>query len=273
MSHAYPWPETDLSRFFGWIALTESAAFLVIYPFWHYKTLCQLPGNMHNSLASGAQSISKIPALYRGCAAAIIGFFPGNAAYLASYECTRHYSGLNGASANFVGGAVAEAAYLTLSLPVENVIVRMMADEKKRRWQSVAFDVHRDKSWYRGARATLMTALPASCMWWPLYESFKTTLTPIAPYYCATGASSSGASLITTVLLHPIDTAKARVQSGRGTYGEKDGSVFRLLRSMCYHEGYRSPFRGLLPRLLLSQCEGLLWGASYEIIITSSRRN
>eukprot|EP00397_Hematodinium_sp_SG-2012_P063395 GEMP01087472.1.p1 GENE.GEMP01087472.1~~GEMP01087472.1.p1 ORF type:complete len:282 (+),score=40.50 GEMP01087472.1:84-929(+) len=270
----HPWLNIDLPRFLGCIAVTESAAFLVVYPFWHYKTLCQLPGNVQSRLIADRKSF-RLPAFYRGCSTAIIGFFPGNAAYLTTYECVRHHSGLTGVSANFTGGFVAELVYLALALPVENVVVRMMADERKRKWHNIASEIYQGRSWYRGTKATVMTSLPASCMWWPLYETFKSSLgekAPTLPYYFTAGASSLGASFITTIALHPIDTAKARMQSGIGTYGEKDGSVFRLLRSMTHSEGYRACFRGLLPRLLLSQCEGLLWGASYELIIMLSRR-
>jgi len=146
--------------------------------------------------------------------------------------------------------------------------VRLMTEEKK--WSKIASDIHRDRAWYRGLRPTLYTALPGSCMWWPLYETIKSTLTPHTPYTVAAVGGSLSASFLTTLILHPIDTAKTRIQSGRGTFGEV--GVLRLLKSMIRNEGTRSAYRGLVPRLLLSQCEGLLWGASYETIIAFSRR-
>jgi len=272
------WPDLHLPTFFGTIAVTESLAFLAIYPLWYYKTLRQLPGSP--GLDGKKLSLSKIFSFYRGYSTATIGFFPGNAAYLTVYEFTKQHSGqlpgLNYVAATIPAAGLAELSYIALAMPIENVIIRMMADERKRGWLPIAREVRIDRAYYRGTWATLLTAFPASCMWWPLYESFKLASTSHLPHlshYQHGAVAAFSASMITTTLLHPIDTAKARMQSGRGNY-EITRSVKGLLGTIIKKEGISACFRGLGPRLLLSQIEGVLWSISYEFLIkTSTARN
>jgi len=273
-STSYAWSDLHLPTFYGTIAVTESLAFLVIYPLWYYKTLRQLPGSP--GLEGKKISFSKILSFYRGYSTAAIGFFPSNAAYLTVYEFTKLHSSqlpcFNYAAATIPAAGLAELTYIALAMPIENVCIRMMADEKKRRWLPVAREVHADKAYYRGTWATILTGFPASCMWWPLYESFKSASASTMPHWSAYqhGALASlGASMITTTLLHPIDTAKSRMQSGRGNY-EITASVRDLLRTVIKKEGVSACFRGLVPRLMLSLIEGAMWSMSYEFLIKTS---
>ena len=68
--------------------------------------------------------------------------------YLTNYEFVKYATeGRTGPYSPMFGGLVAEMFYIALGQPVENIVVRMMTDNKKRPWLEIASEVHADRAW------------------------------------------------------------------------------------------------------------------------------
>jgi hypothetical protein len=193
------WNRVDKLTFVS-IGLTLNIAEqLVLYPLDTLKTNFQVRSRGVSPLATARMMIKSqgLRSLYRGFWAANIGTAPGMIAYLTIYNeikgrgtswCDAHNvsRGTSSLLVPFVAGATADISSLVLYTPFDVVVTHMQRSERQATYSgnlpTVVKSIYKTegrRGFYRGFAAAAMTYTPTSAIWWPAYEVFKRTLSPV----------------------------------------------------------------------------------------------
>jgi len=205
-----------------------------------------------------------------------------------------------------VAGAIAEIACCVISVPTEVATTRLqiqgsLSQAKYTSGIDVLSQVYRCEGvqgWYRGLGGTILRGIPSSAIWWGAYEVSKNKLHAInfrdkVPFVTGRNdrklladgtavrtvededpllqvTAGAIASVVSTVLINPIDVAKTRLQSvDTLTEIANTPPFFRqpvaflksvllrpttlsILKRMVREEGFRSLGKGLTVALFLS---------------------
>jgi len=139
------------------------------------------------------------------------------------------------------------------------------------------------RGFYRGLTASTLYHLPASAMWWPSYELFKSLLESgvckIIPREKHSITYSPGiytvagmmAACLTTTVLNPLNVAKTRVQTQTESYGTRN--PIKVLGRIVKYEGLHALGRGVVPRLLYNVPNSALSAFIYEILLKISQKS
>jgi len=133
--------------------------------------------------------------LYTGFMPASIGHLPGNTIYLLSYtylkdvlqkrEDAKHPGkvpdGRQSPWVSFVAAAGADLSAIALYCPVDVVVQRLFLQDprhpKYAGYKDVVSSILRNEGWkglYRGVGPIIVNSVPASAVWWTIYEECKT---------------------------------------------------------------------------------------------------
>ena len=295
---------------------------LLLYPLDTLKT------NMQAERARGVSPLAQakmmisgqgggLRSLYRGFWASNIGTAPGMIVYLSIYNelkglgqsfCQKNNVNATAASlvVPFVAGATADISSLVLYTPFDVVVTHMQRKEGQATYKghlsAVVKGIYKTegrKGFFRGFAAAAMTYTPTSALWWPAYEVFKRTLSPVfldqaelkeLDQSLATDAEKVNSSSLNTSasrrlgvvvacsgvlagvisygLTNPMDLVRTRMVLQQQVYGEK--RVLSVLRAVVRNEGVGALFKGVLPRVLSAAPASAIGSFTYELALRIS---
>lgn len=259
--------------------------------------------------------------LYAGFLPALFGHMPGNAVYLVSYaflkdrlqqyDNARHPERKSdGRQAPWVSAAAAvgaDLAAISLYVPVDVVAQRLYLQTPTggpiySGYREVVSTILKHEGWrgfYKGVGPILVNSLPASALWWTLYEESKRFLSKKFGDYAAnrkngegevnsSKETSSGAHVIeksslasaisggiagaaVTIVTNPLDVVSTRLQtqSMKAEAYQYTGTI-HTIREMWRTEGFRSFFKGTTPRLTQWVIFSSAGAFAYEFIVDLS---
>ncbi len=318
------WQDLDIKKLLFFTSLATVFENSIMWPAWAMKTRQQVAtGAVSHSLSF--RKMGGLRSLYRGFCFYAVASLPAYLTYVTTYTYAKsclgfHYndagacSNSQGVPASFqqimapmTAGIIADAACLTLYIPVEIAAQRLQLPTRYTGVRHVLKDMWRENGWrtfYRGAGATVVTSAIASGVWWQSYETLKKAFTAYAHAHPAKAAATEGgrrfgpggpfqdqvADLWGTVrqsvphmtagfiaggtaalITNPLDIAKTRWQTQRV---KPDGmTFFRSLKVMVRQEGVQKAFlRGLVPKIVSTAPLGMLSSVMYEGILFLSRK-
>eukprot|EP01125_Pyxidicula_operculata_P012597 TRINITY_DN4141_c0_g1_i4.p1 TRINITY_DN4141_c0_g1~~TRINITY_DN4141_c0_g1_i4.p1 ORF type:complete len:293 (+),score=49.94 TRINITY_DN4141_c0_g1_i4:3-881(+) len=125
-----------------------------------------------------------------------LGYLPGNGAYLVTYSYLKDYfqsihnknnpnksDGRQVAWVSFTSAALADFTAVSLYCPVEVVVQRLFLQDQNNKLYKNSFDAVRKiaaseglSAFYKGFFPVLLNSIPASAIWWTIYESSKAVI-------------------------------------------------------------------------------------------------
>lgn len=255
---------------------------------------------------------------------AVVGHMPGNTLYLLTYtwlkdalqkfDNARHVNrATDGRQAPWVSAAAAAGADLaavSLYVPVDVVSQRLFVQSPTgghiySGWREVVNTIMKHEGWrgfYKGVGPILANSLPASALWWTLYEESKRILSRKFHEYSREGktseksssASSSSSSpfetsssvevipksplasfisgglagAIVTVATNPLDVVTTRLQTqSMKAEAYQYRNSFHAIKEIWRAEGLRAFFKGTTPRLTSWVFMSSASAFAYEFIV------
>lgn len=134
-----------------------------------------------------------------------IGYLPGNAIYLLTYAWAKDRlqakydklhpdkkDGRQVAIVTFTAALIADVAAVSLFCPVEVVVQRLFIQDKANKKYANTYDAVRViakeegiRGFYKGFGIILLNSIPASALWWTIYEHFKAVVSKQTSLYYA----------------------------------------------------------------------------------------
>ncbi|XP_053288161.1 solute carrier family 25 member 44-like [Pleuronectes platessa] len=298
---ALEWDDLDKTRFYPIGVLMKMSIRCTDYPAALIRT--QLQVQRGNSLHKGTfDAFSKIlraegvRGLYRGF---MVNSFTvvSSQAHITTYMLVRKYVSQytedNTVKALVAGGSASLVAQ-SITVPIDVVSQQLMmqgqgahlsrfqlntntqAGKRKvlfgqtRNIMSQIYAADGFRGFYRGYTASLITYIPNSAVWWPLYQFYAEQLSKLAPSDCPhlilQGIAGPLAAATASTVTNPMDVVRARVQV------EGRSSVIETFRQLITEEGYRGLTKGLSARIIASTPAAVLTAVGYETLKKISLR-
>ncbi|XP_049849254.1 uncharacterized protein LOC126318303 [Schistocerca gregaria] len=244
--------------------------------------------------------------LYPGFWPTVVGHMPGSGVYLFSYSYMkdrlqqiedRRSSNVDGRQASwvsFTSAAVSDTISILLTCPVDVVVQRLYIRSpevsRTRSVMSICRGIWRQhglRGFYLGSGLTFVNYVPASAIWWTMYENLKAVFSRLVESRRRKEASDSfvahkhsSASMlaggvsgaVVTLLTNPLDVVKTRIQvEETGLQRAVDRqSALRVIRNLYKVEGVAGFMKGLGPRIYLWIFFSVYSAMAYETIIDVS---
>lgn len=266
--------------------------------------------------------------LYAGFWPATFGHLPGNAVYLMTYtylkdvlqktENARHGGqtpdGRQAPWVSFTAAMGADAACVAFYCPVDVVVQRLYIQSSQYSgYRDVVNKILAQEGWrgfYRGVGPILLNSLPASAIWWTIYEECKTRISqwmetlatddgklkwhgvtlgkssqsnqtshddgeakPMTVHKHAIANMAAGgiAGAIVTFMTNPLDVVRTRLQTqSMKAESYQYSSSWHTVREMWRVEGMRAFFKGTTPRLTQWVIFSSASAFAYEFIVDIS---
>lgn len=116
---------------------------------------------------------------------------------------------------------------------------------------------------YAGIGATGIRQASGVGVRFALYGRVKELISSDPPKVWESAAAGGLTGCVSTVLNHPVDVAKSRIEAQDGKVKEYTGTI-QAMRAIVREEGWRSLYRGLTPRLLKISIGQAITFSAYE---------
>jgi solute carrier family 25 folate transporter 32 len=208
--------------------------------------------------------------------------------------------GRQAAWVSFTSAAGADLAAVGLYCPVDVVVQRLFlqstTNPQYRGYKDVFETILRTegvRGFYRGVGPILVNSLPASAVWWTIYEECKTIFADmfekwtdkgsekrkkdglgrdvVEKHAAANMAAGAVAGGVVTYMTNPLDVVRTRLQTqSMKAQAYQYTSAWQTIREIVKTEGGRALFKGATPRL----AEWVIFSAAsafaYEFIVDLS---
>eukprot|EP01126_Amoeba_proteus_P054197 TRINITY_DN6654_c0_g2_i4.p1 TRINITY_DN6654_c0_g2~~TRINITY_DN6654_c0_g2_i4.p1 ORF type:complete len:336 (-),score=42.71 TRINITY_DN6654_c0_g2_i4:582-1538(-) len=299
------WDKLDVPKF----ACVSSTLFmlenLVLHPLDVIRTKLQVSREYPDEAIRIIRT-SGIRGLYTAYWTSIF-YLPGYVAYMTVY-CysrdklqqihTRRYPG-DGHQVpwvSFVAGLLADVSTVSLYCPVEVVQQRLYLQDPNNKKYNGAIDAFRQiyrkegiTSFYRGMLPVLVNSLPASAIWWTLYESSKAFFSKridlhkahqdidkhdtvvVEQHIPAQILAGAVAGFFTTLATNPLDVIRTRLQTQhiQSEAGVKYTGTVHAFLDISKKEGYRGFFKGFAMRTLEYSWYSVIGAVLFEFAVSS----
>lgn len=271
-----------------------------------------LPNHRRHKFDTNICPVPLVLGLYAGFWPATIGHLPGNTIYLVAYtylkdrlqqvENARHPGvvpdGRQAAWVSFSAAMGADLAAVGLYCPVDVVVQRLFLQSahqpKYSGYRDVIETIMKTEGWkgfYRGVGPILVNSLPASAVWWTLYEECKTWFSVwledywykssvdhtasgahvVHKHALANIAAGGLAGAVVTFLTNPLDVVRTRLQTqSMEAEAYHYNSAMHTIREMWAAEGVKAFFKGTTPRLTQWVVFSSASAFAYEFIVDIS---
>jgi len=253
----------DLKKYFIGSMLSLITGRTLTYPFVYAKTL-------HQTLSTGSHSLSCTElvrasiqkegprALYKGFPAYLCGMLPSHVGHIYTFELVRGMLFLGSEHLEVaVASFSASVASVFIATPSDIISQRMMVRGGPQKNNTLFGTVNNIlktdgfAGFYKGFAPALSTCVVSSVIWWQTYYHLKkflcskTSENPTRSEFMTVQAISGGASsLLSTILINPLDVIKTRLQ----VLNTKSWSS--TLSHLIKTQGFSWATRGLAPRLI-----------------------
>ncbi|CAG9321791.1 unnamed protein product [Blepharisma stoltei] len=198
---------------------------------------------------------------WRGSTPAVGRALMGSGSYFFLLEEFKRLLGDSFTVANGMSSGFAKASITTLCLPMTLIKVRMEApncQEYKGIWHAAKriYSEEGVRGFYQGLTPALIRDVPYSFVGYEFYElyiKYFSQLTELDRTYKAiTLAAGVAAGLSATILTHPFDVIKTRIQFGKFAENQKYHytGVILGIKEIYYDEGMTGFLRGIMPRIM-----------------------
>jgi solute carrier family 25 protein 44 len=248
--------------------------------------------------------------LFRGFWTSTLGTLPCEVVYILSYNYYKerlqksyeaHYGehmerGKVAAWVPLIAGAGADLTGQLFFVPADVVTQRLQIQNQNHKGGYEIFrQIIRDDGFrglYKGFWTSVATNGPASAIWWSSYEFIKRSISDNDPRewfgyvpkmkegtvnqnYFAQIVAGVMAATITCTAINPMDVMKTRIQTQtihNTKQEEMVTNVFSGLKSMVKREGFKSMFKGLVPKVMVYAPFMGLSTLIYEWVLKQSRK-
>lgn len=265
--------------------------------FWIAEDYCKSANNCTRitSISQGFRSISRsegVLTLWRGLSFMLMMAIPSNIIYFTGYEYIRDsFTHISPSLSPFVSGISARLIAASSVAPLELLKTRLQSvpSDLKSKGQIVPhllkdlFHSSRTRglsSFFTGLELTLWRDVPFSGIYWFNYEYFKnlignylsTDFKSLAKkssddwkVFITSFISGTTSGSIASIITHPFDVGKTRLQISEPERGKKSRPVFLFLLDIYKGEGLKSLYSGFVPRILKVAPSCAIMISSYEI--------
>lgn len=263
--------------------LAGTSVDVTLFPIDTLKTRLQSPQGF---LKSGG-----FKGVYNGIGAAAIGSAPGAALFFTVYETLKEK--INGDESqsvlslgknvdpmwgHMIAASLGEAAACLVRVPTEVIKQNMQTMNNTTLLQTFnqilaqkeanAFASSIFGGLYRGYGITLFREIPFAFIQFPLYERMKVSwakyqkIEQVSPWQAALCGSVSGgfAAAVTT----PLDVIKTRLMIGKDGQGVVYNNALDVAKRTIHHEGWKTLFKGIEPRVMWISIGGFVFFGAYE---------
>lgn len=265
--------------------------------FWIAEDYCRNTNNCTRitSISQGLRSISRSEGaltLWRGLSFMLMMSIPSNIIYFTGYEYIRDsFAQMSPSLSPFVSGISARFIAASSVAPLELLKTRLQSvpsdlKSKGRIVPHLVKDLYHSSrtrglsSLFTGLELTLWRDVPFSGIYWFNYEYFKhlignylsTDFKSLAKkgsddwkVFITSFISGTASGSIASIMTHPFDVGKTRLQISEPEGGKKSRPVFLFLLDIYKGEGMRSLYSGFVPRILKVAPSCAIMISSYEI--------
>ncbi|XP_060924571.1 solute carrier family 25 member 44-like [Limanda limanda] len=294
------WEDLDKTRFYPIGVMMKMIIRVTDYPATLIRT--QLQVQRGNTLYNGTWDAffkilraEGVRGLYRGFMVNSLTVVSGQA-HITTYMLVRKYVSQyteDNTMKSLVAGGSASLVAQTFSVPIDVVSQQLMMQGQgahlsrfqlnseagkckilfgqTRNIMSQIYAADGFRGFYRGYTASLITYIPNSAVWWPLYHFYAEQLSKLAPSDCPhlvlQGIAGPLASATASTVTNPMDVVRARVQV------EGRSSVIETFRQLIKEEGYRGLTKGLTARIISSTPAAILMAVGFETLKKMSLRS
>ena len=215
--------------------------------------------------------------VYRGFASMMAGSPPSNACFFVTYEVSKvhlHDRFSSDATCHMFSGAIGEVASISARMPFE--VVKQTAQASKildsRGALTYVLRTNGLRGLYSGYFSTIYRDVPFSAMLMPIWEYLKVSLRRYKNVEEITGFESGAcggiASAISAFITTPMDVAKTRIILSHKSNHDYTENPFRICWRILQEEGVMRLFSGVVPRVALMSCGGVLFFGAYDLAKT-----
>ncbi|XP_072024415.1 solute carrier family 25 member 44-like [Amphiura filiformis] len=289
------WDDMDKRKFYAFGMVLSMTIRGMIYPTSLIKTRLQV--QRQNAIYHGTwdafKKITKyegVRGLYKGFIINTFTIFSGQC-YITTYELMHKGCGdLNNTAKSFIAGGCASFVAQSITVPIDIVSQHIMLEgqsleERAGRRKVTLKDglkiakriYHVDgwKGFYRGYWASLMTFMPNSALWWPIYHFYVERLASLLqgnlelsiPAIAIQAMAGPAAGATAATLTNPMDIVRTRLQ----VYG--GNSILLTFSKLIEEEGAKGMTKGLTARLLNAMPSSLVIIVGYESLKRLSLRS
>ncbi|CAE8603385.1 unnamed protein product [Polarella glacialis] len=241
-----------------------------------YTQVSRTPGMTPSMAAKDIYKLKGLPGFYFGLPAVMLQVAGKGAIRFTAYEqfksALQVTPGVPNASVDFlagVGAGFVEAFVWTT--PTERLKVLRQNDIKTglNRYSSLVGSVqtvardHGIRGLYAGIGATGIRQASGVGVRFALYGKVKSALTTDPPQMWQSALAGGITGCVSTILNHPIDVIKSRIEAQDGAVKEYTSSLAGL-RTIAQQEGFLALYKGLAPRLMKISIGQAITFSAYE---------
>jgi solute carrier family 25 protein 44 len=267
--------ELDKSVYHRKIAFLVLSARTLLYPLSVIKTRLQYQDASTRQYSGQLDVIRKIfkkegfRGFYRGYPISLLSL-PASLAYIEAMELSWHYLPPQIMGRDAISGLIACTAAQLLFVPSDVLSQRQQIDQKKsaainkqfKETWNIAKNIYKTQGvfgFYRGFSISMMTYGPQASLFWASYGQVRTRLTQIRQSkgqsgglsiicnndHSINGISAGFASVLTNVLITPLDTIRCRYQ-----LNPKAEKINFIIKQLYNNEGIQGFYKGWMTRTL-----------------------
>lgn len=297
------WDQIDKIRYTFLVSCASNVGTLLSHPFYVLTTRqqVQLSGdniihnsNIKSSLKKGLiDTYSKIgfKGLFRGYIPLALLNTPSSLAYLGVTEYTRQtyrstFSSLypncpmvyiDGSQAVF-SAILANFVSVVLYTPAEvisSIMVVQNLDNRQNMRQACKTLYNKEgvKGFFRGFNSNFVYGVVSSSLWWWTYTVSRRwcskfmDINTSGNHFIMDSLCGLNAGVVSTTLIHPIDTIRARIMAGcYERNNEKIPSLYNGMKDIIKREGHKALWRGLAPSVCATALSSMIFAFTYEFI-------